>query len=837
MLGPEEESPRSIDAGSELPEEAAATPALPRMPAPPDGEQRIDRRHDLRRFHLIGRGEAAGAEPRPRSPLLPALLPALLEEEPAWRRYPQVLLDSQGGEDAPGLVSLADLLAGAAKKIEEDGASSFVLSRQLRTLVAVCARLLADRGGVASLRPTLLEACRTFAGELDLSAAGATALEAELTRLESMLPDSGTLLGPGARTFPILYLAALGRQRRQGREAYRSELRSLVTRLEELLRVDVERGPGGKTPDALSSTLGAAATGFLDPQQLSQNIPQERGPKRLQPKRRSRIATILGELSRYLDEASEAVDFVLVHSAPLDEGDLPDSVRSVRHDRPVEVAVELFDEMAEQMVTTIRADRIARLELEGAYEPELHEHLLASLRWQDFSDAELMTMPVVAAMGETEQLRTQSLAAFSELMRSGRPVQVLATEVFPGLGDDSERTTGYHSALGYLAVAHREVFVLQSTLARPEHLFAGLERMARSTHPAAAVVAVPPESPAIDPVPLLTAALYGRATPCYHYDAAAGASWAERFEMDGNPSLDRPWPELQLKYLDLQDAEQERKEAFTYAHAAALDGAWRDGLRSIPAEAWGEDQIEIGDYLDLPEDQRAAKLPFVWVLDEERRLARAVLTRELAFACRDRMRAWRIYQELAGVDNEYARRAAAEARRQALEEAEQQRRELDAAHAEELERVRARAAEEAAERIVGALMDLEPRAVSSVASPGLAMVDKASTVGRDEPALAAPPAEAAEQTVEEEEELGFDEPFIDSIMCTSCNDCTDINPRLFKYNSDKQAYIADAAAGTFEELVRATEKCPARCIHPGKPRADDATATAELITRAAPFNQ
>ena len=37
-------------------------------------------------------------------------------------------------------------------------------------------------------------------------------------------------------------------------------------------------------------------------------------------------------------------------------------------------------------------------------------------------------------------------------------------------------------------------------------------------------------------------------------------------------------------------------------------------------------------------------------------------------------------------------------------------------------------------------------------------------------------------------------------------------------------------------LVKAAELCPARCIHPGKPRAGDASATAEMIERAEPFN-
>ena len=59
---------------------------------------------------------------------------------------------------------------------------------------------------------------------------------------------------------------------------------------------------------------------------------------------------------------------------------------------------------------------------------------------------------------------------------------------------------------------------------------------------------------------------------------------------------------------------------------------------------------------------------------------------------------------------------------------------------------------------------------------------------------------------------------------------------MFQYNANKQAVVADAKAGTFAELVKAAEKCPARCIHPGAPRDDDDTATEDLIEKAAQFN-
>ena len=62
-----------------------------------------------------------------------------------------------------------------------------------------------------------------------------------------------------------------------------------------------------------------------------------------------------------------------------------------------------------------------------------------------------------------------------------------------------------------------------------------------------------------------------------------------------------------------------------------------------------------------------------------------------------------------------------------------------------------------------------------------------------------------------------DEPYIETIRCSTCNECTLINPRMFAYNDNKQAYIADLKAGTYEQLVEAAESCQLSIIHPGKP--------------------
>jgi len=59
---------------------------------------------------------------------------------------------------------------------------------------------------------------------------------------------------------------------------------------------------------------------------------------------------------------------------------------------------------------------------------------------------------------------------------------------------------------------------------------------------------------------------------------------------------------------------------------------------------------------------------------------------------------------------------------------------------------------------------------------------------------------------------------------------------MFAYDGNKQAFIKDPSAGTFDQLVLAAENCPAHCIHPGKPKNPAEPGLAELLARAAPFN-
>ncbi len=77
--------------------------------------------------------------------------------------------------------------------------------------------------------------------------------------------------------------------------------------------------------------------------------------------------------------------------------------------------------------------------------------------------------------------------------------------------------------------------------------------------------------------------------------------------------------------------------------------------------------------------------------------------------------------------------------------------------------------------------------------------------------------------------------WIETPDCTTCDECVEINPKIFKYNEDKKAIVIDPTAGTFEDIVKAAEKCTAVIIHPGTPWNPNEKNLDKLIKRAEKF--
>lgn len=807
---------------------SAAPEGPPVMPAS-TGAEADAWRGPLRHFHLTG--ERAGLPATTTSEFEPVLLSALLEPQSLLEGWPLFLPDTAPNGADSGPARLASLLE---QQVTAAGGGLSAIGAELPRLVRAFGRALDELTEIVTLADVIDEVFAAFGAEFELSRPGREALDAELARLKANLPQTGLLLGMGPHSLGALHAWSLRRERVKRSAAFVDELRVLRGRLADVVKVDDGHSDRGRAADALSSRVGEVGDAFIDASALAGLLPTHRGSVRLSDARRARIEETLATLDRYLADAVDIDDLVLVHRDALPEGWEATGARTEQVEDVLGGAAAVFDKLVDRMVSVFKAMRIARLEVAGDYDPDLHDQTLGRFCWQSLSAEEMLLVPTVVAVETVSRLENEAAGALAGLLRSGRPVQILALDGTTSApeGDSRRHTTGFATGLGYQTIAQRGAFVLQSTLARPTHLASGLARMARSLRPAVAVVATPDWQgpwPWLD----LAAGHEGRATPCFLYDPGAGETMADRFELTDNPQPESAWPTHVAPIVDAEGNATGLELPFTFGEAAATDRRWSAHICVLPAAAWSDEQEPLADALEAAGDDAPLSVPYLWVGTAEGLLARAVVTRELAFAARDRRQMWRLLQELAGVDNAWADLAAETARAEAEASAAATLAATVAAHAAELDAVRQAATGEAMDRLVGVLLNLETAlpAAAPVARPAAA---PAAPAAAEAPAEAAPAAAPVEEPAEDD--VSFDDPFVDTAMCTSCDECVGVNPELFKYDGNKQAFITDRSKGTFKQLVQAAQKCPARCIHPGAPADGDSTATDELLAIAAKFN-
>jgi pyruvate-ferredoxin/flavodoxin oxidoreductase len=96
--------------------------------------------------------------------------------------------------------------------------------------------------------------------------------------------------------------------------------------------------------------------------------------------------------------------------------------------------------------------------------------------------------------------------------------------------------------------------------------------------------------------------------------------------------------------------------------------------------------------------------------------------------------------------------------------------------------------------------------------------------------------EAPQKAETSAQQAGGMAPWLESEDCTSCDECINLNSKIFAYNKDKQAYIKDAHGGPYQDLVIAAEKCTAQVIHPGLPADSTAKDMEKWIKRGEKFN-
>lgn len=702
------------------PQDEHRLPMLPRTAAGTDAEAL----RRLRRFHVDP--ETAADDAR-NVGVLPALLAPYGQTEELRTDAPFFV--GTPGEEGALCLTLPDLLARIAPAAE----AARLLADNLPRLERQIRRHAAEAGVPVEARELLKQAAEGLLEELDLGADRGR-LEGDLEALLAEVPAGGRFLPFDADTPLHLLLAAAASRLGPAREAFAAEVRELAELLGGMLEADRRKGAAGREAGALGAGMGQAGGSLINPEALAGVVQSRRGGSTLAPERRASLENALAALG---EVTAEPASLVLVHDAAEGAPLGLEGVRAVESEEPLAAAAELFDEEAEKLARVLRAVRVARLETQGKYDPERHDPWLARLDWQAFSREEMALLPPVVARVGAETAARGGMLALSRLLLSGRPVQVLMTvdpAADPGAAED-DPLSGFRFEPAYLGVSHREAWVQQGSAARPAQLMDGFRRALAGTRGALHVAAVPPvdaptkktDSKKTDSTKTDSraagrralawlaagAALEGRAHPVFRYDPEAGASWARRFDFTGNPEPEEDWPRGQLACRREDGQEQTLDLTFTFADFALLSPLYRGHFQPVPEGVPEAELTPLAEWLEELEETHT--VPFVWGVDSGS-LLRLAVSRPLALACRDRLGFWRTLQELAGVKSEYVREAQQRAEEEAERRLAEERERLAAEHTAELERVRATAAEEVANRLTAALLELDVSAFAGSAA-------------------------------------------------------------------------------------------------------------------------
>jgi pyruvate-ferredoxin/flavodoxin oxidoreductase len=574
------------------------------------------------------------------------------------------------------------------------------------------------------------------------------------------------------------------------------------------------------------------------------------------------------------------------------------------------IAIGLFEAHMRKMADGFRTTRRAELLRGRGYDAARDEPALASLDWKTFTDDEFALCPPIVAMGGDGAMLDIGFQNLSRLLASGKPIRVIVldTQVYSNTGGQA-CTSGYtgqvadmsaygkaqhgkteaRKELGLIAIAHRGVYVHQSSQASASHLIAGVLKGLHKRRPVLVNVYTPcpVEHGLADDWSQHAArlALESRAFPFLTYDPDAGVSFADCLSLEGNPSVDDPWPTYSLKYADADGAEQEMQLPLTIADWAATEGRFKQHFSDVPAERWDDAMTPFHEYLTLSEGDREGRTPYIVVADKQRRLRRTRVSEEIVRLAAERQWFWSQLRQLAGL--EVGQTVRDNISRTLETEFDQRVSALRAEYEAKLTDLKATYPAQIARRLAEGLLkhagtssavaDLlaslpASSTVSSVSSvSSVSPISPASTAsgnGKSAGAISAPASAASAAALSTptapagsavraapvaatpvahttapgatavagaEEGIAL-EAYIDSERCTTCNECTGINKKMFAYNADKQAYIKDPRAGTFQQLVVAAEKCPVGIIHPGTPLNPNEKDLAKWVKRAATFN-
>ena len=336
------------------------------------------------------------------------------------------------------------------------------------------------------------------------------------------------------------------------------------------------------------------------------------------------------------------------------------------------LAKGIFEGIAAQALTDIRALRTAKLELADAYDAEQHDAEMRLLSSEKLSKEELALLPTIITVGGDGATYDIGFGAFSRILASNTPIKVMvlntgaysntggqaSTSSFIGQDSDLARFGAAHSGkyearkeLGLIASFHSNVFVCSTSTALQGHFLKNTMEFLTYTYSPAVLDVYTPcqgEHGVADNVSARQSrlAVESRMNPVFVHDPRRGKTLHDWFSLEGNPDPEQTWTTTTIEYLDDNDQLQLMSVPLTPANFALTEIRFKKQFRKLKADA--ANLVPVHEFIDLPEAQRTGKTPFIFSTDAKKKLIKIGVSRAVVALVEERRKHWSLLQYLDG---------------------------------------------------------------------------------------------------------------------------------------------------------------------------------------------
>ncbi|MDH5751949.1 MAG: ferredoxin [Deltaproteobacteria bacterium] len=577
-----------------------------------------------------------------------------------------------------------------------------------------------------------------------------------------------------------------------------------------------------KGGEALEKSFGTFGSDIIDLKALSSTLKRSFDSRTMEKGRYERLNKLSEKLRGYLKSMKSK----------------PPGCGFVELKKGQQAVLKAFEDHMSTMTDFFATVRLAGLESRGKYDPAEHDAFFKDFNWRQLDSNELSLCPpfiVLADSAKGSAAFGQKLGDILPLLTSGSPLKVLLprTTLHSGVEETGRAAALAGADLTLLFLGLRNVFFLQASAAGNVPLEDVLGKALDSPRPAVISLHAPGGRDFSEGREMAEKALLSRGFPHFLYDPDKAADLVSCLDLSGNPGGEDDWARATIEFKDQEGNAMSQQVLFTFADYAALDPEFAAQFRPLDPAAEGS-AVRIDEYLAMTSEQRRGRTPFVSVVDSQGALTRLTPSSAMIAQTVDRLHQWRSLQALEGTRNPHVQAAETKIRQQVSAEKETA---IAGIRAEMEEKARAQgeqavsaAMRNLAQKLAG-LSPMEMAAVPAAKAAGNGGSVSASSAAASAAPAAAPVASAAAEEAAPPSEAAW----IDERLCTSCDDCLDINKKIFAYNSNKKAIIKDPKGGPYKDIVRAAEKCASDAIHPGLPLNPAEKDVDKWVKRAEPY--